>query len=316
MGTVSYRAMEEYRQYALDLGFLDIAVLPANIKLQEYESTYRQWIAQYKHAGMSYLERNMEVRFNPNKLFPSAQSIVLFIHSYFPEHDMPFVSFKIARYAWGKDYHRVLKKKMKKWCDYVAEKEGNFQYRLFTDSAPVLERQLAEKAGLGWRGKNSLLINKKFGSYFFISEIFTDLAFERYSEVKNIYNHCGTCTRCIDHCPTQALEGNGLLDASKCISYLTIENKEDTIEPVQGKRFQGWIFGCDICQEVCPWNKFSFSHQETAFLPQNTEIFTMTKEEWIALTEDRYNRLFAGTPVKRAGYKGLHRNITAVAGNK
>jgi len=249
---------------------------------------------------------HFDKRLDPSKLVPGAKSVISLVYNYFSEEtqhdeDAP----KIAMYAYGKDYHKVIKKKLKRMLSLLQEEFGAIQGRCFVDSAPVMERQWAAKAGLGWQGKHTLLINKKRGSYFFLAEVICDLELA-YDHA--VADHCGSCTKCIDACPTDAIASDGyLLDSNKCISYLTIERK-DAIPNEYEDKLANWMFGCDICQQVCPWNKFSSPHVESKFLPKE-ELLTMSKREWKEITEEVFMKLFEGSAVKRAKYKGLKRNI-------
>jgi epoxyqueuosine reductase len=268
----------------------------------------KKWINEGKHGKMEYLERHFDLRINPNELVHGAKTMVCLSYNYFyPIKKNQPNDYKIASYALGKDYHKVIKKKLHRLLKWLKE-NGNVQSgRCFVDSAPIMEREWAFRSGLGWQGKNTLLIHPKAGSYFFLAEIIIDIEIEPDHAIKD---HCGTCTRCIDACPTDAIAHEGyILDASKCISYLTIELKGEEKIPREFKpQMENWIFGCDICQEVCPWNKFSTPHQEDLFFPKES-LLKMTNKDWQELTEEKFNGLFEGSAVKRAKYKGLKRNI-------
>lgn len=264
-----------------------------------------QWLNQNHHGQMGYMERNFDKRLDPRKLVPGAKSVVSLLFNYFPENtpsdsDAP----KIARYAYGQDYHRVIKDKLFEFMHEIQTEIGAVGGRVFVDSAPVMEKAWAAKSGLGWVGKNTNLIRKQEGSYFFIAELILDISLEADGAVTD---HCGSCTACLDACPTDAFTAPYKLDASKCISYFTIELKEAIPQEVKGK-FDQWAFGCDICQEVCPWNRFSTPHKEPAFNP-NPELMGMAQNDWDEITEEVFNRLFEVSAVQRTGFSGLKRNL-------
>ncbi len=292
---------------ALRLGFASVGIAKAE-KLVEDEPHLKNWLENGYHASMQYMENHFEKRLDPSKLVEGAKSVIVLTHNYFPQEELPAKKYKIARYAYGNDYHDVLKEKMKLLLTFIKNQLGEVNARIFTDSAPVLERSWAVKAGLGWQGKNTLLLQKGLGSYFFIAEIITDLELEYDTPFKA--DHCGTCTRCIDACPTQALLPNKVLDANKCISYLTIENKAEI--PVQFKnQWQDWIFGCDSCQDVCPWNNFSLPHGETAFLP-NEYLVQFQRDDWENLDPVSFKKVFTNSPIERTKLKGIKRNVDFV----
>lgn len=255
---------------------------------------------------MAYMSNHFDKRLDPSKLVPGAKSVISLVYNYYTEdaqsdQDAP----KIAMYAYGKDYHKVIKKKLKNLLAALRDEFGQIDGRCFVDSAPVMERQLAARGGLGWQGKNTLLINTKKGSYFFLAEIICDLELAYDHPIKD---HCGTCTKCVDACPTEAISEDGyLLDSSKCISYLTIERKEAIPEEFTDK-MSGWMFGCDICQQICPWNRFSKPHDEEKFVPKE-ELLQKSKRDWQEITEEVFDKLFEGSAVKRTKYQGLKRNI-------
>ena len=255
---------------------------------------------------MKYMENHFEKRTDPTQLVPGAKSVIVLLHNYFPkgkqkDKEAP----RLARYAYGEDYHFVLKRKLKDLLRFIRKNIGEVHGRCFVDSAPVMERDWARLAGLGWTGKNTLLIHPRAGSWFFLAEIILDLELQPGSPIKD---HCGTCTRCVDACPTGAISPQGyLLDGSKCISYLTIELRGAIPESFRGK-MENWMFGCDICQEVCPWNRFSTPHSEPAFEP-HPELLNMTRREWEEITEEVFNKVFKKSAVKRAKLEGLKRNI-------
>ena len=252
------------------------------------------------------MENHFEKRIDPTKLVPGAKSVIVLMHNYFPKNKQADPTApKLARYAFGEDYHFVLKRKLKDLLQFIQNNIGEVEGRCFVDSAPVLERDWAKHAGIGWTGKNTLLINPKAGSYFFLAELILDLELEPDNPMKD---YCGTCTRCIDACPTGAISPEGyLLDGSKCISYLTIELKNSIPESFRDS-MENWMFGCDICQEVCPWNRFSKPHDEPAFEP-HPDLLKMKKKEWEEITQEVFQKLFKKSAVKRTKYHGLKRNI-------
>jgi len=287
---------------ALALGFSACGISKP-VLLREQETYFQKWIENGYHADMSYMNKNIEKRCNPFILEPSVQSIVSLLLNYYTEKAQPENTYKIAKYAWGNDYHDVIKEKSIKLLAIIKEKTGANAH-FFVDTAPVFERFWAQQSGLGWIGKNTNLISKKFGSYVFISELFLDVELDYdFSET----NQCGNCTKCIDACPAGALEAPFLLNANKCISYLTIENKNEIPHFLKGK-LQNQIFGCDICQNVCPMNKTKVSHCEEKFIPCK-EFFQLNKNDFENLTEEQFKKLFYKTPVTRAKYTGLMRNI-------
>tara|TARA_Y100000741_G_scaffold37742_1_gene26393 strand:- start:3941 stop:4858 length:918 start_codon:yes stop_codon:yes gene_type:complete len=296
------------KKLAKEIGFSSCGISKARF-LKEEEKNFENWLKQGNQGTMSYLERNFDKRLNPQKLVPGSKSVISLTFNYFPPRKiLKKNSFIISKYAYGKDYHFVIKKKLKTLFSLIKEKIGNIEGRVFVDSAPIHERAWAKISGLGWIGKNSLLLNKKMGSYFFLAEIICDLELEYDTPVTD---HCGTCTKCIDACPTNAITQAQVIDANKCISYLTIENKNE-IPSELSKSFNNYIFGCDICQDVCPWNKFSKPHDEKEFLP-NDEVSNFSNKDWEELTHDTFNRIFKNSAIKRTRFKGLKRNIKAVS---
>ena len=294
------------KRKALELGFSSCGISKARF-LSEEEEKFEKWLSNGYHGTMSYLEKNIDKRLDPRILVPESKSIISLTYNYYPPKKLINKNnFIISKYAYGRDYHKVLKKKLKKLFNNMKEKIGNIEGRVFVDSAPVHERAWAKLSGLGWIGKNSLLINKDVGSYFFIAEIICDLELEYDVPVSD---RCGNCTRCIDACPTNAITQAQVIDSNKCISYLTIENKDSIPKELKNEMNQS-IFGCDICQDICPWNRFSTPHNEKEFLP-NQKLKKLRKKDWIELTEETFNRIFEGSAIKRAKYKGLKKNINA-----
>lgn len=290
---------------AKELGFLLCGIAKAE-RMDDEAHRLEHWLNQHYHGEMSYMANHFDKRTDPTLLVPGAKSVISLAYNYFHEEKpLDDNAPKISMYAYGKDYHKVVRKKLEKLLAEIKQHFCDVAARVFVDSAPVLERDWAKRSGLGWVGKNTLLINPKKGSYFFLCEIILDLELQYDAPISD---YCGTCTRCIDACPTDAISPNGyLLDGSKCISYLTIELKNEIPVEFQ-KKMENWIFGCDICQQVCPWNRFSAEHDEPEFLP-NSELLTMTKEAWQDMTEPVFDKLFEGSAVKRTKFAGLKRNI-------
>jgi epoxyqueuosine reductase len=289
---------------AKELGFMYCGISKAEF-LQDEAPKLEQWLSKGMHGSMSYMENHFDKRLDPTKLVDGAKSVISLVYNYFPKKDLAEnESFKIAKYAYGEDYHFVIKDKLKTFMEAISTEIGDVNGRAFVDSAPVMERQWAQKGGVGWIGKNSLLLNKQSGSFFFLAELILDLELIADGPVKDF---CGTCTACIDACPTDAIPEAYVVDASKCISYLTIELKEKIPAEVKGK-FENWIFGCDICQDVCPWNRFSKPHQESAFDP-HPKLEGLSKSDWKEITEEVFKEIFKKSAVKRTKYEGLKRNI-------
>jgi epoxyqueuosine reductase len=292
------------KSIASDLGFDFCGVSKAGF-LEEEAPKLENWLKKGYHGKMQYMENHFDKRLDPTKLVEGAKSVVSLMYNYYPEQDLvKSDSYKIAKYAYGKDYHFIIKDKLKDFMSRIHEEIGEVDGRIFVDSAPVLERQWAAKSGLGWLGKNSLLLNKERGSFYFLAELIIDLELE---EDGPMQDYCGTCTKCIDACPTDAIVGDGVVDGSKCISYLTIELKDDLPSEFSNK-MGNWVFGCDICQDVCPWNRFSKSHQEEAFQP-HPGLSEMDKQDWEEMTKEVFNEVFRKSAVKRTKYSGLMRNI-------
>jgi epoxyqueuosine reductase len=293
------------KQEARRLGFSFVGIARAE-RMDEEARRLEEWLNQGYHGKMAYMENHFDKRVDPRELVPGARSVVSLAYNYFTEEKQEDPEApKISMYAYGEDYHRVVRDKLKALLEALRREAGPVEGRCFVDSAPVLERDWAKRGGLGWVGKNTLLINPKAGSYFFLAELVIDLELAPDGPMKD---YCGTCRRCIDACPTEAISPQGyLLDASKCISYLTIELKEAIPEAFQGK-MDNWMFGCDICQEVCPWNRFSQPHSEPAFEP-HPDLLAMNRQDWLELTEEVFGRVFQKSAVKRAKYGGVRRNI-------
>jgi epoxyqueuosine reductase len=293
------------RQKALELGFEQVAIAKAD-ELTAEALKLEDWLNKGYHGKMQYMENHFDKRIDPRKLVDGAKSVVCLSFNYFPaQEQLDPEAPKLAKYAYGQDYHQVLKAKLKQLLDWLQQEVGDVNGRCFVDSAPVLERDWAKRSGLGWIGKNSLLISPQKGSFFFLAELIVDVEFVYDNPIKD---YCGTCRRCIVACPTDAISKEGyLMDGSKCISYLTIELKDEIPSEFKGQ-FENWMFGCDICQDVCPWNRFSKPHAEAAFEPQS-ELLELTKADWMELTEDLFQKIFKKSAVKRTKYSGLMRNL-------
>jgi epoxyqueuosine reductase len=295
---------ELIKKKALALGFTSIGISRAEF-LEEEAPKLEQWLKKGYQGEMQYLERHFDKRLDPRLLVEGAKSVISLSYNYFPEKEQISSTYKVAKYAYGEDYHFVIKAKLKELMAFVQREIGEVSGRAFTDSAPVLERAWASKSGLGWKGKNSLLIQKQHGSFFFLAELILDLDLEQDAPFET--DHCGACTKCIDACPTEAILPNSTVDGSKCISYFTIELKNELPSSEKGK-FDNWMFGCDVCQDVCPWNRFSSPHNEPLFEP-HPDLLEMTKADWEEITEDVFQKVFRKSAVKRTKYSGLTRNI-------
>jgi len=292
------------KELAQAMGFDYCGIAKAK-ELTEDALRLEQWLHKGFHGEMDYMARNFDLRIDPRKLVPGAKSVICFIKNYYPSESQEKGFPKIAKYAWGNDYHEVIRNQLHEFLDQSRKKIGPIEGRGFVDSAPVLERSWAQLAGAGWIGKNGNLIKPQNGSFFFIATLIVDLELN-YDESIN-KDYCGTCTKCIDACPTQAILPNKTIEANHCISYLTIELKKETIET--DKSYQEWAFGCDICQDVCPWNRFSRPHQEPAFKPLDG-LLQMKKEDWLAMEETTFKARFKQSPLLRSKLKGIKRNIT------
>lgn len=288
------------------IGFFHCGISKAGF-LEEEAPRLEKWLRSNMHGSMSYMERNFDKRLDPRLLVDGAKSVISLLLNYFPEQKQIEGTYKISKYAYGEDYHFVIKRKLKELSDFIKANIGDVNGRAFVDSAPVLDRAWAKKSGLGWVGKNSNLINPKAGSFFFIAELIVDLELTADPPMKD---YCGTCRRCIDSCPTQAIVKPYVVDGSKCISYLTIELKEN-ISPEFKNKMEDWIFGCDACQDVCPWNSFSKPHTENSFIGSET-LLKMEKKEWTELTEYVFENLFKNSAVQRTQFEGMIRNIKFV----
>ncbi|MFV5698275.1 tRNA epoxyqueuosine(34) reductase QueG [Flavobacterium sp. ZT3R17] len=294
---------EFIKSEAKRLGFLACGISKAQF-LEEEAPRLENWLNKNRNGEMSYMENHFDKRLNPKLLVDDAKSVISLLLNYYPEKLQNPDSYKISKYAYGQDYHFVIKEKLKEFLFSIQSTIGAVSGRAFVDSAPVLDKAWAAKSGLGWIGKNSNLLTQKVGSFYFIAELIIDLDLE-YDNATS--DHCGTCTACIDACPTKAIVAPYIVDGSKCISYFTIELKENIPHEMKG-HFDDWVFGCDVCQDVCPWNKFSKAHKEPLFNP-NPELLSMSKKDWREITEETFKVVFKNSPLKRAKFQGLKRNI-------
>ncbi|MBL7866971.1 MAG: tRNA epoxyqueuosine(34) reductase QueG [Flavobacterium lindanitolerans] len=285
------------------LGFISCGISKAGF-LEEEAPRLEAWLKNNAHGQMGYMENHFDKRLNPTLLVDDSKSVISLLLNYYPKQTQVEDSYKISKYAYGQDYHFVIKEKLKEFLFSIQENIGEVSGRAFVDSAPVLDKAWAAKSGLGWIGKNSNLLSKQVGSFFFIAELIVDLELEYDTAVTD---HCGSCTKCIDACPTGAIIAPYVVDGSKCISYFTIELKDNIPQEMKGK-FDDWAFGCDVCQDVCPWNRFSKPHNEPLFNP-NPELLSMTKKDWEEITEETFRAVFKNSAVKRAKYDGLKRNL-------
>lgn len=293
------------KKTAQRLGFSACGIAKAEF-LSEEAPKLEAWLQSGFHGKMQYMENHFDKRLDPRLLVEGAKSVISLSYNYFPEKEQANNTYKIAKYAYGEDYHHVIKGKLFEFLACIQEEIGEVNGRAFVDSAPVLERAWAEKAGLGWNGKHTLLIQKQQGSFFFLAELIIDL--ELAYDHPFATDHCGSCTKCIDACPTEAILPNNQIDGSKCISYLTIELKDNIPNAFKGQ-LEDWAFGCDICQDVCPWNRFATPHQESLFEPKES-MLDMTKRDWQEITEETFRKVFKKSAVKRTKYSGFTRNIT------
>lgn len=293
------------KKSAESLGF-DYCGIARTVKLDDDALRLERWLKLGMHGSMQYMENYFEQRVDPTRLLPGAKSVITLLKNYYPQKlqksDVP----KISKYAFGKDYHEVIKKQLSLLLRLMKEHIGEINGRGFVDSAPVLERTWAQRSGLGWIGKNGNLITKQSGSFYFIATLITDL--ELVYDDPFVKDYCGTCTKCIDACPTEAILPDKVIDGSRCISYFTIELKEQLIPGEMKGKFDSWMFGCDVCQDVCPWNRFSRSHHEADFTPI-PEILNLSMNEWEAMTEENFRKIFIDSPLRRSGFKGIQRNL-------
>tara|TARA_R110002049_G_scaffold68498_4_gene177544 strand:- start:1379 stop:2299 length:921 start_codon:yes stop_codon:yes gene_type:complete len=301
-----YKHTQLIKAEAKRLGFLSCGISKAEF-LEEEAPRLEKWLKKNMHGEMGYMENHFDKRLDPTKLVEGSKSVISLLLNYFPEEFQKENTYKLSKYAYGQDYHHIIKSKLKELQEFIAREIGEVNGRAFVDSAPVLDKAWAAKSGLGWIGKHSNLLTQQVGSFYFIAELILDLDLEYDHRVTD---HCGTCTACIDACPTQAIVEPYVVDGSKCISYLTIELKNEMPTEFQGK-MDDWMFGCDVCQDVCPWNRFSKPHREPLFNP-NPELLSMTKKDWEEITEDVFMKVFQKSAVKRTKFSGLKRNINFI----
>lgn len=302
LSKISHKALISAKAHSL--GFSLVGFSKADF-LENEAPRLESWLRNNYHGKMSYMENHFDKRLDPRKLVEGTKTVISLLFNYYnPNKQLDSSAPKISSYAFGQDYHFVVKEKLNELFQFIQEEIGEVGGRSFVDSAPVLDKVWAEKSGLGWIGKHSNLINKSQGSFFFIAELLIDLELEPDSPIRD---YCGTCTKCIDACPTEAIIQPYVVDGSKCISYFTIELKDAIPQEMTGK-FDNWMFGCDVCQEVCPWNRFSLMHNEPNFLP-HPDLLNFTKSEWEELSEEKFQEIFKNSAVKRTKYEGLKRNI-------
>ena len=299
---------ELIKTLAINLGFDYCGIAKAQL-LNEDARRLESWLSKGMHGSMQYMENHFDLRIDPSKLVPGAKSVITLLLNYFPEKEQSETAPKISKYAFGNDYHEVIRSKLKLFLQNIKKQIGEINGRGFVDSAPVLERAWAQKAGIGWIGKNGNLINKQSGSFFFIATLIVDL--ELSYDNAFVKDYCGTCTKCIDECPTEAILPDKVIDGSKCISYFTIELKDALIPENMKGRFDNWMFGCDVCQDVCPWNSFSNSTNEISFTPI-PEILNFSTSDWEELTEESFKTIFKNSPLKRAKFEGIKRNLNFI----
>lgn len=293
------------KQAASRLGF-DYCGIARAMRLDDDATRLEHWLNKGMHGTMGYMENHFELRVDPQKLVPGAKSVITLLKNYYPSQQQEKDAVRISKYAFGKDYHEVIRARLNEFLSEIRDQLGDIQGRGFVDSAPVLERSWAQRSGIGWIGRNGNLITRDGGSFFFIATLITDLELEYDDPFARDY--CGSCTRCIDACPTDAILPNKVINGSQCISYFTIELKENLIPTEMRGRFDNWAFGCDTCQDVCPWNRFSKPTQEPAFTPI-PEILNLSSSQWEEMTEDTFRQLFRHSPLSRTKFKGIKRNI-------
>lgn len=294
------------KQVSAELGFSYCGIARSK-QLDEDARRLEAWLSRGYNGSMAYMNNYFDLRIDPSKLVPGAKSVITLLMNYYPSEKQPAHHPKISKYAYGKDYHLVIRQRLNELLERIREIAGPVEGRGFVDSAPVLERAWARETGLGWIGKNGNLLTRNSGSFFFIATLITDLEFDHYDD-PYAKDYCGTCRKCIDACPTDAIEPDRVVNGSKCISYFTIELKDALIPEEQKGKFQNWLFGCDICQDVCPWNRFSSPTQEKEFSPL-PGLFDLDAAEWEAMGEEKFKVLFRDSPIKRTKYKGIMRNL-------
>ena len=305
MSTLPQKYSALIKAKAQKFGFQNCGISKAGF-LEEDARPLENWLQNHYHGQMQYMENYFDKRLDPTLLVEGSKSVISLSYNYFPEENISGSdTFKISKYAYGQDYHEIIKAILEEMVAELKEEIGDFHCRVFTDSAPVLERSWARKSGIGWVGKNANLITKQSGSFYFLAEIICDLEL---SEDEPTTDHCGTCRKCIDACPTDAIVSEKIIDGSKCISYATIELKNEIPESFKNK-MEDWMFGCDICQDVCPWNRFSVPHHQEKFKP-NHLLKSYTKKDWQELSQELFSEIFRKSPVKRTKFEGLKRNIS------
>ena len=297
------------KKIAARLGF-DYCGIARSQKLDEDAARLEQWLKKGMQGSMQYMEKHFDLRVDPAKLVPGAKSVITLLKNYYPIEQQQPHSPKISKYAFGKDYHEVIRQQLTELLEEIKKTVGEIHGRGFVDSAPVLERSWAQRSGAGWVGKNGNLINKQSGSFFFIATLITDLELEYDDAFAKDF--CGTCTKCIDACPTEAILPDRVVDGSKCISYFTIELKEMLIPGEMKGKFDDWMFGCDTCQDVCPWNRFAKPANEIQFSPL-PEILNLSSKEWELMTEENFRKIFKDSPLKRSKFQGIQRNLKFIA---
>ncbi len=302
---------QQVKAFARNLGF-DYCGIARAQKLEQDAVRLEQWLNKGYHGTMQYMENHFDLRIDPTKLVPGAKSVITMLLNYYPGKTATQQNPKVSKYAWGKDYHEVIKKKLNLLLSLIREHIGEVNGRGFVDSAPVLERSWAQRSGLGWIGKNGNLLTKQQGSFFFIATLIVDLELDNDDPMSKDY--CGTCRKCIDSCPTDAILEDKVIDGSKCISYFTIELKEQLIPGELKGQFDNWLFGCDTCQDVCPWNRFATASTEREFSPL-PGMLNFTTGDWEALTEDTFKKIFRNSPLKRAKWQGIQRNLKFLQAN-
>ena len=297
------------KQTATRLGFDSCSIAKAE-ELTDDARRLENWLQANRHGTMQYMENYFDLRINPTKLVPGAKSVICLLLNYYPQQQQSPGTPHISKYAFGKDYHEVIREKLNQFLFCIKEKIGDINGRGFIDSAPVLERAWAQRSGAGWIGKNGNIITKGAGSFFFIATLIVDIQLE--ADDPYVKDFCGSCTRCIDACPTEAILPDKVIDGSRCISYYTIELKEALIPGDMKGKFDNWMFGCDVCQDVCPWNRFSKPTREMAFTPI-PEILNLSTSEWKDMSEDAFRKIFKESPLKRAKHKGIQRNLSFIS---
>jgi epoxyqueuosine reductase len=309
LNTISLHT-EIVRRYASQLGFDHCGIARA-VPLDDDARRLEAWLNKGMHGSMKYMENHFELRVDPSKLVPGAKSVITLLLNYYPQQQQNDQSLKISKYAYGNDYHEVIRAKLNAFLHHLRDEIGEIQGRGFVDSAPVLERTWAQRSGAGWIGRNGNLITKNGGSFFFIATLITDLELEYDDPFAKDY--CGSCTRCIDACPTDAIGENKVVNGSRCISYFTIELKDMLIPEEMRGKMENWMFGCDVCQDVCPWNRFSRPTKEEGLAPLG-DVLNFSTAEWEALTEESFRKIFRNSPLKRSKYSGIQRNLRFLLG--